>query len=120
MKGLLRMFTQGDRCTLLAGASGKHVEKFGHFKEFLGGNRNALRALAELEMLYYSGQSFTAADIAFQYEQLFGQVRALVNALNNLSLKYSVSSVSPEFEPPGSVLISVPLEFITKTPASKA
>ena len=79
------MFTQGDRCTLLAGASGKHVEKFGHFKEFLGGNRNALRALAELEMLYYSGQSFTAADIAFQYEQLFGQVRALVNALNNLS-----------------------------------
>ena len=64
MKGLLRMFTQGDRCTLLAGASGKHVEKFGHFKEFLGGNRNGLRALAELEMLYYSGQSFTAADIA--------------------------------------------------------
>lgn len=85
MKGLLRMFTQGDRCTLLAGASGKHVEKFGHFKEFLGGNRNALRALAELEMLYYSGQSFTAADIAFHYEQLFGQVRALVKALNNLS-----------------------------------
>ncbi len=85
MKGLLRMFTQGDRCTLLAGASGKHVEKFGHFKEFLGGNRNALRALAELEMLYYSGQSFTSADIAFQYEQLFGEVRALVNALNNLA-----------------------------------
>ena len=85
MKGLLRMFTQGDQCTLLAGASGKHVEKFGHFKEFLGGNRNALRALAELEMLYYSGQSFTSADIAFQYEQLFGEVRALVNALNNLA-----------------------------------
>lgn len=85
MKGLLRMFTQGDRCTLLAGASGKHVEKFGYFKEFLAGNRNALRALAELEMLYYGGQSFTTADIAFQYEQLFGQVRTLVNALNNLS-----------------------------------
>ena len=85
MKGLLRMFTQGDQCTLLAGASGKHVEKFGHFKEFLAGNRNALRALAEMEMLYYGGQSFTAADIAFLYEQLFGQVRALVNALNNLA-----------------------------------
>lgn len=85
MKGLLRMFTRGDRCTLLAGASGKHVEKFRHFKEFLLGNRNALRALAELEMLYYSGQTFTAADVAFQYEHLFGQVRALVNALNNLS-----------------------------------
>ena len=46
MKGLLRMFTQKDRCTPLAGASGRHVQKFGHFREFLVGNRNALRALA--------------------------------------------------------------------------
>jgi pyruvate,water dikinase len=85
MKGLLRMFTQKDRCTPLAGASGRHVQKFGHFREFLVGNRNALRALAQLEMLYYSGQSFSAADIAFQYEQLFGQVRGLIDALNDLS-----------------------------------
>lgn len=85
MKGLLRMFTQRDRCTLLAGASGKHTEKFRNFKEFLVGNRNALRALAELETLYYSGQFFTVADVAFQYEQLFGEVRGLVKALNNLS-----------------------------------
>lgn len=85
MKGLLRMFTQRDRCTPLTGASGKHVKKFGHFREFLIGNRNALRSLAELEMLYYSGQSFTTADIAFHYEQLFGQVRGLIDALNDLS-----------------------------------
>lgn len=85
MKGLLRMFTRGDRCTLLAGASGKQVEKFRHFKEFLAGNRNALRGLAELEMLYYGGQPFTAADIAFQYEQLFSKVRILVSALDQLS-----------------------------------
>lgn len=85
MKGLLRMFTQSDRCTPLAGASGRHLQKFGHFREFLVGNRNALRALARLEMLYYSGQSFSAADIAFQYEQLFGQVRGLIDALNDLS-----------------------------------
>lgn len=85
MKGLLRMFTQKDRCTPLTGASGMHVKKFGYFREFLVGNRNALRALAQLEMLYYSGQSFTAADIAFHYEQLFGQVRGLIDALNDLS-----------------------------------
>jgi pyruvate,water dikinase len=85
MKGVLQMFTRGDRCTLLAGASGKQVEKFGHFRDVLAGNRNALRALAELEMLYYSGHSFTVADVAFQYEQLFAQVRALVAALHNLS-----------------------------------
>ena len=85
MKGILRMFTQGDRCTPLADASGQHVVKFGHFKAFLAGNRNALRALAELETLYYSGQSFTLADIACTYEQLFGEVRSLVQALNDLS-----------------------------------
>jgi pyruvate,water dikinase len=79
------MFTRGDRCTLLAEASGKHVEKFGHFKELLAGNRDALRALAGLEMLYYSGRPFTSADIAFQYEQLFSQVRMLVSALDRLS-----------------------------------
>ena len=55
------MFTQGDRCTLLAGTSGKHVEKFGHFKEFLAGNRNALRALAELEMLGLLAAPHTSA-----------------------------------------------------------
>jgi pyruvate,water dikinase len=85
MKGLLRMFTQRGRCIPLAGTAGRHVQKFWHFKEFLSRNRNALRALAELEMLYYSGQPFTVADIAFQYEQLFGQVRELIDALNDLS-----------------------------------
>lgn len=85
MKGLLQMFTRGDRCAPLAAASGKHVEKYGHFKEFLAGNRDALRSLAELEMLYYSGQPFTAADIAFRYEQLFSEVRSLVTVLNQLS-----------------------------------
>lgn len=85
MKGLLRMFTQRDRCTPLTGSSGRHVQKFGHFRDFLVGNRTALRTLAQLEMLYYSGQSFTVADIAFQYEQLFGQVRGLIDALNELS-----------------------------------
>lgn len=85
MKGLLQMFTRGDRCAPLAAASGKHVEKYGYFKEFLAGNREALRSLAELEMLYYSGQPFTAADIAFRYEQLFTQLRSLVTVLNQLS-----------------------------------
>ena len=52
MKGILRIFTQGDRCTPLADASGQHVVKFGHFKAFLDGNRNALRALADSVTLF--------------------------------------------------------------------
>jgi pyruvate,water dikinase len=79
------MFTRGERCTPLAAASGKHVEKYGYFKEFLAGNRDSLRLLAELEMLYYSGQPFTTADIAFLYEQIFTQARSLVTVLNQLS-----------------------------------
>ena len=85
MKGLLRLFTQGDSCVLLSETSGKHVEKYQHFREFLRNNRNALRQLAEMEMLYYSGQSFTAADIGYQYENLFAYVRDLVRSLNALA-----------------------------------
>ena len=85
MKGLLRFFSQADSCVLLSASSGKHVEKFRHFRDFLVSNRDALRQLAEMEMLYYSGQSFTAADIGYQYENLFGHVLNLVRCLNALA-----------------------------------
>ena len=85
MKGLLRFFSQGGSCELLSGTAGKHVEKYRHFKEFLASNRNALRLLAEMEMLYYSGRSFTSADISYQYENLFRHVHDLVRSLNALA-----------------------------------
>ncbi len=85
MKGLLRFFSQGESCELLSGTVGKHVEKYRHFREFLASNRNALRLLAEMEMLYYSGRPFTSADISYQYENLFGHVHDLVRSLNALA-----------------------------------
>lgn len=85
MKGLLKLFTQGESCVLLSAASGKHVEKYQHFKEFLGCNRAALRQLAAMEMLYYSGQSFTSADVGYQYENLLANVHDLIHALNALA-----------------------------------
>jgi pyruvate, water dikinase len=85
MKGLLRFFSQADSCVLLSASTGKHVEKFRHFRDFLNSNRDALRQLAEMEMLYYSGQSFTSADIGYHYENLFGQVLNLVRCLNALA-----------------------------------
>ena len=85
MKGLLRFFSQRDSCQLLSGTSGKHVEKYLHFRDFLVSNRNALRQLAEMEMLYYSGQSFTSADISYYHENLFGHVLNLVRSLNALA-----------------------------------
>jgi pyruvate, water dikinase len=85
MKGLLSFFSQADSCVLLSTPTGKHVEKFRHFRDFLNSNRDALRQLAEMEMLYYSGQSFTAADIGYQYENLFSHVLNLVRCLNSLA-----------------------------------
>jgi hypothetical protein len=70
---------------LLSASAGKHVEKFRHFRDFLNSNRDALRQLAEMEMLYYSGQSFTSADIGYHYENLFGQVLNLVRCLDALA-----------------------------------
>ena len=69
------MFTQGDRCAPLADASGQHVVKFGHFKAFLAGNRNALRALAELGIL----SPLLAAGIRSVFES--GSVSTLLNGL---------------------------------------
>ncbi len=69
----------------LSETTGKHVEKYRHFREFLLSNRDALRLLAEMEMLYYSGRSFTTADISYQYENLFGHVGDLVRSLNALT-----------------------------------
>jgi pyruvate, water dikinase len=85
MKGLLGFFSQADRCVLLSRSSGKHVEKFRHFRDFLVINRDALRQLAEMEMCYYSGQSFTLADIGYQYENLFENVLNLIRSLNALA-----------------------------------
>jgi pyruvate, water dikinase len=85
MKGLLRLFSQTDSCVLLSASSGKHVEKFRHFRDFLVSNRDALRQLSEMEMLYYSGQSFTSADIVYQYENLSGHVLNLIRCLNALT-----------------------------------
>jgi len=85
MKGLLRLFSQGDRCDLLSGTTGKHIERYRHFRDFLSSNRNSLRRLAEMEMLYYSGSAFTSADISYHYENLFGHVQNLVRSLNALA-----------------------------------
>ncbi len=85
MKGLLRLFSLGDACVLLSGLPGKHVEKYQIFRELLASNRTALRALAEMELLYYSGQSFTIADVSYRYEQLFTNIRALIRSLNILA-----------------------------------
>lgn len=85
MKSLLKFFSQGERCELLSGTTGKHVEKYHHFKDFLASNRAALRLLAEMEMLYYSGNAFTSADISYHYEGLFSHVQNLVRSLNALA-----------------------------------
>ncbi|MDK9708247.1 MAG: PEP-utilizing enzyme [Desulforhopalus sp.] len=85
MKNLLNLFTRGERCTPLSGGSGVHIEKYRHFRDFLAGNRDALRLLSAMEMLYYSGKAFTAADIAFHYEGLYGHLQQLLRALNGLA-----------------------------------
>lgn len=82
MKRLIKFFSQGDSCMPLSPAGGKHMEKYQHFRDVLGSNRQALRQLAEMETLYYSGRSFTTADINFCYESLYGHVRSLIFSLN--------------------------------------
>lgn len=85
MKRLIRLFSQGESCMPLSPVGGKHVEKYQHFRDVLSSNRQALRQLAEMETLYYSGRSFTTADINFYYENLYGHVRSLIFSLNAMA-----------------------------------
>lgn len=85
MKGLLRLFAPGDRCQPLADGTGKHLEKYRHFRDLLLANREALRQLAALEMQNHTTRALTTADIAYHYETLAGEVRRLVDSLNHLA-----------------------------------
>ncbi|MFH1153337.1 MAG: hypothetical protein V1793_05935 [Pseudomonadota bacterium] len=64
---------------------------------------NTLCGLAGMEMLYHGGEPFTSADIAFRYEELFGQVRDLIDAMDHLSENRHAALATSEFgsEPGG-------------------
>ncbi|KAF0182787.1 MAG: pyruvate water dikinase [Nitrospirae bacterium] len=79
------LFSFGKTCSPLSVSNGKHQVKYQHFRTLLNHNREALRLLAEMEQLYFSGRPFDAVAVKQHYERLYEHVLGLAKSLNTLS-----------------------------------
>jgi pyruvate,water dikinase len=79
------VFSSRNTCSLLSASDGEHLIKYQHFRTLLNHNQDALRSMAEMEQLYFSGRPFDAITVKRNYENLFEHVLGLANTLNALS-----------------------------------
>ncbi len=82
---ILDLFSSSAKsCRLLVNLDGRVVEKYRHFKEFLGHNYATLTKLAELEQLYYAGSPFSMGEVEDRVKELLTASLRLVAALDAL------------------------------------
>lgn len=82
---ILDLFSSSAKsCRLLVNLDGQVVEKYRHFKDFLGHNYAALTKLAELEQLYYAGSPFSMGEVEDRVKELLAASLRLVTALDAL------------------------------------
>jgi len=74
-----------ESCRLLADKQGPAARRYRHYDAFLDHNHRALRILAELEMLDRGAGLATLASIKRRAQELLGEVKGLVESLNELS-----------------------------------
>lgn len=87
MKNLRNLFSKKNFCVPLINLQGSHVDKYRLFRTFLRHNQNALRSMAELEMMYFSGRPFGLLSAKKKYEELFEALLGAVYVLHALSKK---------------------------------
>jgi pyruvate, water dikinase len=90
MKTIRSIFSKKNFCMPLVNIQGSHVKKYRLFKTFLRHNQNALRSMAELEIMYFSGRPFSLISSKRKYEELLESLLGAIYVLNALSKdKYS-------------------------------
>ena len=85
MKGLFNFLSKKDACTLLVNQDGRHVDRYGRFKDFLGFNQTSLSLLAEMEQLHFSGRPFTSAQVREKAQTLLAAVEGLLRTFRALA-----------------------------------
>lgn len=81
----LDFFKRDTSRRLLIHLEGPLVEKYRHFREFTGLNRDALTLMAELEQTYYGGGLINEKTIRVKTRELLDITRRLTETLNNAS-----------------------------------
>jgi pyruvate,water dikinase len=82
---LRELFSTKQLGSLLTSAKGEHQARYESFRALLNHNRAALRAMAELEQIYYSDHPIDARTVRQHHAQLVEHVFGLSAALNDLS-----------------------------------
>jgi hypothetical protein len=84
MKGLFCFFSKKGVCTLLVNQGGRHVDRYGRFKDFLGFNQPFLSLLAEMEQLHFRGRPFTSAQVRDKAQALLAAAEGLLQTFRAL------------------------------------
>lgn len=87
MKSLLNIFSKKDVCLLLTNLQGVHVEKYRSFTDFLKHNNNALKTIADMEQIFYSGRPFSLPFMKMKYKRLRESVTGVIDSLEAMSGK---------------------------------
>ena len=87
MKSLLNIFSKKDVCLLLTNLQGVHVEKYRSFTDFLKHNNNALKTIADMEQIFYSGRPFSLPFMRMKYRKLREFVTGVIESLEAMSGK---------------------------------
>jgi pyruvate, water dikinase len=87
MKSLLNIFSKKDACLLLTNLQGVHVEKYRSFTDFLKHNNNALKTIADMEQIFYSGRPFSLPFMKLKYKKLRESVTGVIESLEAMSGK---------------------------------
>ena len=85
MKSLLNIFSKKDACLLLTNLQGEHVRKYQSFMDFLKHNNNALKLIADMEQIFYSGKPFSLPFMKTKYTRLLESVTGVIASLEALS-----------------------------------
>jgi pyruvate,water dikinase len=86
MKSLLNIFSKQDVCLLLTNLQGEHVRKYQSFMDFLKHNNNALKTIADMEQIFYSGRPFSLPFMKMKYRRLRESVTGGIESLEAMSV----------------------------------
>jgi pyruvate,water dikinase len=123
---ILDLFSTNKACRLLVNLDGQVVEKYHHFKEFLGHNYVALQRLAELEQIYFTGAPFNMREMEERTQDLLTSTHRLAEALDRMGggryrplmgvVERLAQEVAPLYYPPPHCLMGplvLPLEALS-------
>ena len=116
MKSLLNIFSKNDVCLLLTNLQGVHVEKYRSFTDFLKHNNNALKTIADMEQIFYSGRPFSLPFMKMKYKRLRESVTGVLESLEAMSGKEfpSLKKVMDEIDTALSEELRPAYQYVTR------